>query len=63
MATKAPRATSVAEVVELTVFINPRGRSVVHGTMNVDGELRTIKHELSDAQKADVGKCILGVLA
>lgn len=49
-------------IVELQVQINPRGRSVVHGTLLVDSEMRTIKHELSQSESLRIGEFILNAL-
>lgn len=43
--------TSVPIVVEAQVYVTARGRSVVNGTVVVDGEMRTVKHDLDDAAK------------
>lgn len=59
MATKRDPTPVKGEIVELQLTLNPRGRSVVHGTLLVDGEMRTVKHELPDAAKAAIGEAIL----
>jgi hypothetical protein len=60
---KAKTPSSDDEIVELQIFINPRGRSVVNGTLRAGGEIRTIKHELTDRQKSDIGEFILRALS
>jgi hypothetical protein len=54
---------SEIEFVELQVFLNSRGRSVVNGTLLVNGEMRTIKHDLAHLAREQIGKVILSVLA
>jgi len=63
MATKSTSTTlKDVEIVELQLTLNPRGRSVVHGTLLVKGEMRTVKHELGDAAKHSIGQSILTAL-
>lgn len=59
---KGTKHTHDVEIVELQLTLNPRGRSVVHGTMLVDGHMRTIKRELSDSAKQSIGESILKAL-
>lgn len=50
-------------LIEGQVAIIPRGRSVVNATVLVGSEVRTAKHELSEAEKLAFGKLILEALA
>jgi len=63
MARKQSAQTFRADLIEATVSINPRGRSVVHGTLLVGGEMRTFKHELDHEEKSNVTQFILSALA
>lgn len=55
--------TPAKAVVEVQVYLSTRGRSVVNGTLVVDGEMRTIKHDLSDSEKSRIEEVILSVLS
>jgi len=60
MATKKlPERAQRVSLVESVIQINPRGRSVVTGTLVEDGELQPFKHELSDSEKSEFIKLIL----
>jgi hypothetical protein len=61
MASKSA-SQSKTEIVEIQVFLNSRGRSVVNGTLLVDGEMRTVKHDLSFEDRSLIGKVILNAL-
>lgn len=63
MARKQDARTYSSQLVEATVSLNPRGRSVVHGTLLVGGEMRTFKHELDYEEKSKVTEFILSALA
>jgi hypothetical protein len=54
-----PSGTSV---IELQVQVNPRGRSVVNGTLLLDGEMRTIKHELSISERLEIERLMISFL-
>jgi hypothetical protein len=54
-----PSGTSV---IELQVQVNPRGRSVVNGTLLLDGEMRTIKHELSISERSEIERLMISFL-
>lgn len=51
--------SSQTTIVELTLVLNARGRSVVHGTLTVDSEMVTVKHELDSVTKDKVGSYLL----
>lgn len=48
-------------VIEATITINPRGRSVVHGTLLISGDVKTFRHELLPSERSDVEELILSV--
>jgi hypothetical protein len=54
-----PSGTSV---IELQVQVNPRGRSVVNGALLLDGEMRTIKHELSISERLEIERLMISFL-
>lgn len=54
--------SSDVEIVELQVYLNSRGRSVVNGTLLVSGHMRTVKHDLSLVSFRNVGEAILKAL-
>lgn len=62
MASKTAPKPEKASIVELQVYLSSRGRSVVHGTVLVGGEMRTVKHELSYNVREDIGVFILDAL-
>lgn len=51
--TKLPVPLNEVQIVELQVQLNPRGRSVINGTVVVAGEMRTLKIELSSAERLE----------
>lgn len=59
----AKSTTPSFEVVEMQVYINSRGRSVMNGTVVVDGEMRTIKIDLYDVDKTSIQESISKVLS
>lgn len=59
----AKSTTPSFEVVEMQVYINSRGRSVMNGTVVVDGEMRTVKIDLYDVDKTSIQESISKVLS
>jgi collagenase-like PrtC family protease len=49
-------------VLEASVYLSSRGRSVATGTLLIDGEMKTFKHELDSTEKSDVSSLILSVV-
>lgn len=47
------------QVLEATINIVIRGRSVVHATVLSKGKVHHVNHELSDGEKFDVSELIL----
>jgi hypothetical protein len=61
MATK--KTTPIGEVLEVTIVVNPRGRSVVNGTIvDAGGKFHTVKKELDDAAKSRVTSLVLDLV-
>ncbi len=47
------------QLIEAQIIINPRGRSVMNGTLLYDGVMEAFKHELNDSLKAKFIELIL----
>jgi hypothetical protein len=61
---KSKDSTHVSvHIVEAQAHISHRGRSVVNGTLSVDGEMRTVKHDLSEAEKSAIERVIVDILS
>jgi len=61
-----PRERRLAKIVEFQLYISPRGRSVVTGSMLIEGRVQSFKHELDHAEKVaflDVLVYVLNVSA
>jgi len=52
-------AVSHTSIVELQIFLNPRGRSVVNGTLVIDGRTVTLHKEISSDLKEDLEDFVL----
>lgn len=48
-----------ANLIEAQIVINPRGRSVMNGTLAFDGVMETFKHEINERLKAQFIELIL----
>lgn len=46
-----PQERRLAKIVELQLFISPRGRSVATGSMLIAGRIQSFKHELAHDEK------------
>lgn len=61
--TKQPTSALTAGIlVECVISINPRGRSVITGTLASNVGIRTFKHDLSDSEKSDIEEFIFKAL-
>jgi hypothetical protein len=49
-------------ILELTLVLNSRGRSVIHGTLVVDGEMRTYKAEIDSKTRESLEKDFIPLL-
>jgi hypothetical protein len=52
--TKTPSGISVTEVIEVQLYIPPRGRSTMNGTVVTDGVVRSVKHDLNESEKSAI---------
>jgi hypothetical protein len=54
------KTSPTVKVVEVQIHLSSRGRSVVNGTLTVNNDLRTVRHELSEKEKSSIESLILG---
>lgn len=56
---KDVRSMKFGGVIDATISLESKGVSVVHGTLLVDGRIRSFKHQLTGPQKDHLSECLL----